>query len=92
MTDIVERLRNGWRIELNDEELCEAADEIERLREAVQSTSKMIELMCKAFDISPEDFVINVNANKETGETRLLRSISAQEVLNKARTALGEKE
>ena len=32
MTDIVERLRQGWRIELSDEELCEAADEIERLR------------------------------------------------------------
>ena len=36
MTDIVERLRQGWRIELSDEELCEAADEIERLREALR--------------------------------------------------------
>lgn len=40
MTDIVERLRQGWRIELSDEELCEAADEIERLREALREIVK----------------------------------------------------
>lgn len=65
-------------------------DEIERLREALQSTSTIIELMCRAFDLSPEDFVIKVNANKENGETRVVTSISAQEVLDKARAALGK--
>ena len=40
MTDIVERLRNGWLDELSDEELCEAADEIERLREALRKIAK----------------------------------------------------
>jgi len=40
MTDIVERLRNGWRIELNDEELCEAADEIERLRDELHEAHR----------------------------------------------------
>lgn len=68
------------------------ADEIERLREALQSTSKMIELLCKCFDLEPDAFIIHVKANKENGETRVLRSISAQDVLDEARTALGEKE
>ena len=104
MTDIVERLRSTteqmactasvdmtlW--DKHSNACLEAAATIERLREALQSTSTMIELMCKVFDLSPEDFVINVNASKENGETRVVRSISAQEVLNKARAALGEKE
>ena len=44
MTDIVERLRQGWRIELSDEELCEAADEIERLREALRNLTAYADL------------------------------------------------
>ena len=102
MTDIVERLRDhdrhirGRLIEgLTDlviDDMVESADTIERLREALQSTSTMIELMCKVFDLSPEDFVINVNASKENGETRVVRSISAQEVLDKVRATIGEKE
>jgi hypothetical protein len=99
MTDIVERLRrevphcdDPSDYGESDLLILKAADEIERLREALQSTSTMIELMCKAFDLSPDDFVIKVNANKENGETRVVTSISAQEVLDKARAALGEKE
>lgn len=99
MTDIVERLRIIEPDAPGSKSHCfrnpdgpEAADEIEQLREALQSTCKIVELMCKAFKIEPEDFVINVSANKENGETRIVRSISAQEVLGQARSALGEKE
>ena len=103
MTDILQELREplpkveGYNGEYVDEDAVlsifkDAADTIERLREALQSTSTMIELMCKVFDLSPEDFVINVNASKENGETRVVRSISAQEVLDKVRVTLGEKE
>ena len=67
-------------------------DIVERLREALQSASTLIEIMCKALEVEPEDFAINVKSYKENGEPRLLRTISAQEVLNEARAALGEKE
>ena len=89
----IERLRQKpVKLDRLVEMLKEQDDEIKRLREALQSTSTMIELMCKVFDLSPEDFVINVNASKENGETRVVRSISAQEVLDKVRATLGEKE
>jgi hypothetical protein len=92
MTDLVRQARElgGFSPEA---ELCSLmANEIERLREALRSTGMMIEFLCKCFDIEPDAFIIHVKANKENGETRVLRSISAQDVLDEARTALGEKE
>lgn len=99
MTDIVERLRrevphcdDPSDYGESDLLILKAADEIERLREVLRSTGTMIGFLCKCFDIEPDAFIIHVKANKENGETRVLRSISAQDVLDEARTALGEKE
>ena len=98
MGDIVERLRDitpkGRDVsEYHQDDLLilQAADEIERLREALRSTGMMIGFLCKCFDIEPDAFIIHVKANKENGETRVVKSISAQDVLDDARAALGEK-
>ena len=102
MRDIVERLRIGR--ETCGVDMCrireaksgctcaEAADEIERLREALQGAKTIINLLCQGFDVEPENVVINVTSENEDGEEVFVKSISAQDVLTEIRAALGEKE
>ena len=94
MTDIVEQLRKHHEdIGLPDNVeswLTAAADEIERLREALQGAKTIINLLCQGFDVEPENVVINVTSENEDGEEVFVKSISAQDVLTEIRAALGD--
>lgn len=73
-------------------ELSEAKKEIERLRAAAGCADLIIKLMCVAFDIEPEDFVVNLTADAENGERKTIKKVSAQQILDQVRAAIGEEE
>ena len=78
MTDIVERLRKS-QLHIPGNIVAEAADEIERLREALR---KCLPVMRKAHD--------RIHCLPRTSDTDLAEAIDI--ALGVARTALGEKE
>ena len=65
----------------------EAADEIERLREALSSTFIAVEQLCAALDVDTEETFIRI-IKKPSNEIVAKRSI--ENILKFARAALGE--
>lgn len=68
------------------------ADKIDTLRDAAGCGSLIIRLMCEAFEIEPEEFVVNLMSDTPDGERKTVKKVSAQQILDQIRAALGEKE